>query len=291
MSKKEDRFVSEWKPFSELKRIPDDISELGYRREYIDEHKLEETKVFHWGSAEGAVCFYEPIEVKKEGDDILWRVNENHVHMDVPEEFETQFGVFINHNNGEFTSWLEKDNYHGLSTEEKMMKKAFGMGDYMVDGNYCDMFDCGEYCYAISNLMHLGLGEFKIIRIDKNLEIETMYDNHSNWFERLEYLGRFQKDGNHMIIASGCREAEKNRKENTEQQDITLLFCIDEHGNCSIQREWNIIISEANSIAAFGDHVYFGQNKMVTRLNFETGDVEYYTDKSDEELAVLINVW
>lgn len=35
------------------------------------------------------------------------------------------------------------------------------MGDYLVDGNYCDMFDCGEYCYAISNLMHLGLGEFK----------------------------------------------------------------------------------------------------------------------------------
>lgn len=39
---------------------------------------------------------------------------------------------------------------------------------------------------------------------------------------------------------------------------------------------------------AFSDYVYFGQNKMVTRLNLTAGEVEYYTDKSDEELAVLV---
>lgn len=291
MSGKKKRYVSEWKSLSELRHIPNDISEFGYKKEYIEEHHLKEIKVFHWETYTGAACFYEPIEVKEEGNEVLWRVNENHVHRDVPKKFETQFGVFINHNNGEFASWLEKDNYHGLSDEEKMIKKAFGMGDYMVDGNYCDMFDCGDYCYAISNLMHLGLGEFKIIRIDRNLEIETMYDNHSNWFERLEYLGRIQKGGKHIIIASGCREPDKNRKEKTEQQDITLLFCIDEHGNCSVQRELGITISEANSIVAFGEYVYFGQNKMVTRLDLTSGDVEYYTDKSDEELAALVKGW
>jgi hypothetical protein len=53
-------------------------------------------------------CF-EPIEIKAFGEEIIWRENENHVHMDVPDTFETQFGTFINHNNGDFSSWLTKD--------------------------------------------------------------------------------------------------------------------------------------------------------------------------------------
>ena len=44
---------------------------------------------------------------------------------------------------------------------------------------------------------------------DKNLEIDTMYDNHAHWFERLEYLGRFSKDKRQMIVASGSRELDK----------------------------------------------------------------------------------
>ena len=34
--------------------------------------------------------------------------------------------------------------------------------------------------------------------------------------------------------------------------------------------------------------VYFGQNKMVTRLNVENGEVAYFTNKSDEELDALV---
>ena len=179
----------------------------------------------------------------------------------------------------------------GLPEEERKIKKAFGMGDFLVEGNYCDMFDSGEYCYAISNLMHLGLGEFKIIRIDKNLEISTLYDNHDHWFERLEYLGRFSKDKSQMIVASGSRELDKGKDDKSKYQELTLLFCTDENGNYSIQKELDFTISQSNSLVTAGDYVYFGQNKMITRLDLISGKAEYFTDKSDEELAVLVKGW
>ena len=74
-------------------------------------------------------------------------------------------------------------------------------------------------------------------------------------------------------------------------QKITLLFTIDETGNCTIKNEWNISISSANSMVAVGEYVYFGQNKMVTRLNVLSGEIEYFTNKSDEELSALVDVW
>ena len=44
----------------------------------------------------GVMFCFEPIEIKAFGEEIIWHENENHVHMDVPDTFETQFGTFIN---------------------------------------------------------------------------------------------------------------------------------------------------------------------------------------------------
>ena len=41
------RFTSEWMLISELKPVEIDISDFGYKKEYIEEHGLNETKVFH----------------------------------------------------------------------------------------------------------------------------------------------------------------------------------------------------------------------------------------------------
>lgn len=239
----------------------------------------------------GVMCYFEPLEVKTDGNEILWRYNENHTHMEATEEFETQFGTFNNHNHGEFTSWLGRDNYDGLPEKEKEINSLFGRGDYFIEGNYCDMFDCGEYSYAISNLMHMGLGTFKIIRIDKNLETVTMYENYrDNDHTRLEYAGHFQNTEGYVVITSGSREL-KNEGDRREHQDITILFQIDRSGNCIKSSEWNFSISSANSMVALGDYVYFGQNKMITRLNIHSGETTFFTNKTDEEIAALVDIW
>lgn len=282
---------SEWKPFSELKTVQQSISELGYKKEYIEKHKLEETKIFHCcNTITGVINFFEPLEVKKEGGEIFWRYNEARVSMDIPETFETQFGIFNNHNHGEFPSWLGKDDYEGLPEKEKEIHRLFGRSDFFLYGNYCDMFDCGEYVYAISNLTHMGSGKFKILRIDKNLTALEMYDNYSGKdHTHLEYAGRFPSAAGYVVIAGGIRETEC-KEHKSGFQKIALLFTIDENGNCSISNEWNISISSVNSMAALGDHVYFGQNKMVSRMNILSGEIEFFTNKTDEEISTLTAV-
>lgn len=286
-------YTSDWNPFSKLRIVQQNISGLGYNKEYIKKHKLEKTKKPHCSNRiNGVINFYEPLEVKQEGNEVFWRYNENHIHTDIPETFKTQYGVFNNHNNGEFISWLGKSGYDGPMTEyERTVNSIYGRYDYFLEGNYCDMFDCGEYTYAISNLMHIGLGKFKIVRIDEELNALTMFDNYTfKDFTRLEYAGRFWSESGYVIIAVGAREIESNT-DGRKFKKIILLFLIDETGNCTIKNEWNISISSVNSMVAVGDDVYFGQNKMITRLNILSGEIEYFTNKSDEELSALVDVW
>ena len=94
---KETGLITEWKSISELREIPRDISQMGYKKEYIERKRLADTKFPYWSNMiTGTVNFFEPLEVKEFGENVMWRVNEDHVHADVPEVFETQFGVFIN---------------------------------------------------------------------------------------------------------------------------------------------------------------------------------------------------
>ena len=284
--------ISEWRQFSELTAIDKDISGLGYKREYIEEHQLKEAKtLLGSGTVSGVINFDEPLEVKAEGDEIVWRQIEKRVYWDAPETFNTQFGLFINHNNGEFASWLEKANDETTSLKEGEEYGIFDEDDFFVPGNYCDMFDFGDYTYAVSNLMHLSIGNFKIIKIDGSITAETLYENISErTIEPLEYLGRFKKGDAWYIIASGFVMVEHDDKDRNYKKR-TLLLRIDKDGNFSISKEWEIEISRINSMAVNGDYVYFGQNKMVSRLNISSGEISYYTNKSNEEIAALTTMW
>ena len=113
------KHISEWKPVSELRPVGKDISYLGYTKEYIQINRLKETKRYHCASSTGVINFFEPIEVKSEKGIVYYRENDNHVHRDVPDYFDTQFGRFNNHNNGEFLSWLGKAVLTGLLRRNK----------------------------------------------------------------------------------------------------------------------------------------------------------------------------
>lgn len=66
------RHTSEGKPFSELRPVQQNISSLGYNKEYLEEHKLNETKIFHWSNLIiGVMNYFEPLEVMVEGNEIF----------------------------------------------------------------------------------------------------------------------------------------------------------------------------------------------------------------------------
>ena len=43
----------------------------------------------------------------------------------------------------------------------------------------------------------------------------------------------------------------------------------------------------ANGLVVLGDYAYIGQNKMITKIDLSTGDREFFTNKSEEELEAL----
>lgn len=283
---------TEWRPISELKLIDKDISSFGYPIDFIKANKLHRKKSPHVSRSTGQISFYELLEVRERNGQVYFRENNNYERLEKPKKFETQFGAFNNHNRGEFFSWLGKDDYKGLPEEERKLRERFGQGDLFIEGNYCDMFDCGEYVYAISNSMHMRLGSFKIVRIDKYLNTAVMFDTSSGTIiTSLKYLYHCQVGNGHIIIASGSEESNRGLSGERKYHDITFVFYIDIDGQCDISHEWDFRISSSNSEVKVGDYVYFGQNKMITRLDINTGELKYFTNKNDEELAALASMW
>lgn len=289
-------YVSDWYPISMLRPIEEDISFAAYTNEYINANKLKEKKRANCSSEVPVyhACFFEPIEVQEKDCEILWRENDDLEHSRAPKSFVTQFGSYINHDNGEFSSWIEIDdgktpsNNHssGMSNRWKISKTA-------IDGNFQDVFDCGPYVFAVSNLMHLGLGSLSVIRIGKDLQPVTMYDNiaarTSGSGSCFEYFGKYRdKDGYVLIVSGFTYDWPRSKYPGTDNlKKSTCLFRVCENGSFAISKEWNIMISSSNSFAVKDGYAWFGQNKMVSRLDLNSGDLRYYTNKTNEELVGL----
>jgi len=284
-----------WRPIDQLKKISRDISELGYYKDFIEKNGLKEKKSPYTSNRmTGVINFFEPIEVKEENGEVFYRENEECHRIDIPENFVTQFGVFRNHNHGEFISWLDRENYseEKFSEKEREIHSIFRRTDWFVEGNYCDMFDCGNYVYAISNLMHMSLGEFKIVKISSDLSYEEIFSNYfyEDW-TCLEYEGRMKDKDGYIVIASGFSRIKQGDQEKDQYLDRTFLIQIEEAGTHNIIREWDFNISSSNSIACLNNFVYFGQNKMVTRIDISSGERTYLTNKTEEEIAAMRKVW
>ena len=280
-----------WQPITSLIEVKTNISNLGYNKTFITKNNLQDIKKTHWSDmTTGVVCFFEPLEVKEMDGIVYFRENDMCTHREIPEKFESQFGVFLNHNNGEFVSWLGKEDYNNtaLTKNVRELHSLYGRDDYFIEGNYCDMFDCGLYTYAISNQMHMGLGIFKIIQINKELKHELVFstESYEGWLS-LEYGGYIKNQKGYSVIASGFLATECKQKEDRKFHDKTIVFEIEYTGTCRIAHDWNFKISSSNSIAAVNNHVYFGQNKMITRLNLNSGELLFLTNKSTEEIAAL----
>lgn len=279
--------VSDWKPFSLLKAVAENISAYGYMREYIEANHLDDKKEWHArNGSTGLTNYFEPIEVMLQGEELLFREFNGQGYQEEAKHFETQFGTFNNHNNGEFMSWLGKDDYEGLPPEKRTIELLFGREDFFIEGNYCDMFDCGAYSYAVSNLMHLGLDDFKIVRIDKSLHTQVLYaTSSSNNWTSLEYDGRFENEEGFVVIASGFIASDHGG--NRHFHDKLYLFQISKDGTCHIKKEWGAKLSSPNSLVVLNEYAYFGQNKMITALNLNSGEMSFFTNKTDKELAAL----
>lgn len=291
MTDRQNGYVSDWKPVSVLKQIDHSIADLGYSIEYARASGLEAEKEASWTSyqPEERVCYFEPLEVKEENGIVWFRENDSipYVEAREPESFQTQFGTFRNHNNGEFMSWMEWEDPDHPVTDVFDMGRFAPRGDNAVDGNFCDMFDCGPYAFAISNLMHLGSGSFSVIRFDGTLETKEVFANGKESFSCLEYLGRYRDDDGFVIIASGSECSAPELFAYDAMQPKTFLLRLSRDGKCTVLRECDFRLSSSTGLLLADGCVWVGQNKMVSCLDPSSGEVKYYTHKSDDALAAL----
>lgn len=75
---------------------------------------------------------------------------------------------------------------------------------------------------------------------------------------------------------------------------LRRIYCIPRLCSILAIRFWPMLWSILRVSGSFwgGYKVHgFGQNKMITRLNVLTGETVFFTDKTDEELVVLIEIW
>lgn len=91
-----------WRPISELREVEADISMFAYAADSKEAKRMvdeEGAEVVSRGY--GQVNVYEPLEINLDGDTVVYREGGPSLWHETPETFETQFGTFANHNNGE----------------------------------------------------------------------------------------------------------------------------------------------------------------------------------------------
>jgi len=154
------------------------------------------------------------------------------------------------------------------------------------------MFDCGKYVYAVSNEMHMSAGKLKIVRIDAGFQSVNLFDNSfGNGWTRFKFEGRIRHENGYIIVVDGFDGLNQWQNSKKSYSDRLFLLQIDSYGNCKIYKDWKAGISFSNSIAKCNRFIYFGQNKMVTRINFLSGEVAYFTNRNDQELSDLQKMW
>lgn len=145
-----------WKDFSTLRKIDADLSWGRCSREYaLEHHWFDKLKTRSENGDGSLIVFSDPYEVKLQEGRVMYRESYDFDH-ESPEFFDTQFGRFKNYDYGEFGGHLQR--------------KKFKLG-----GNFVDVFDFGDYVYAVSNLMHLSLGIFALHQINKKRKSTCLF--------------------------------------------------------------------------------------------------------------------
>lgn len=219
----------------------------------------------------GIVWFYEPMLVDNRKGDIVWRAS-TVWQREILDSFDTKFGCFENHNNGEFTSWLGRDGFR-------------------VEGNFEAVFDYGDFVYAVSNQRHFGLGTFGLLRIDSALDSKWLYKTRyidANDWESFFYLGRFMEQDCMKLFLSGREKCYQPDGTPGELRDKSKILQIGADGTFSVAGDYDYAFGSANNVATLGDRLYFGLNNMVKGLDLRTGTEEYYTDKPQDVVEELM---
>ena len=259
-----------WKDFSTLRKIDADLSWGRCSREYaLEHHWFDKLKTRSENGDGSLIGFSDPYEVKLQEGRVMYRESYDFDH-ESPEFFDTQFGRFKNYDYGEFGGHLQRTKFK-------------------LGGNFVDVFDFGDYVYAVSNLMHLGLGMFALYQIGKKLKASCLFATRCfdlEVAETFQYLGRSEDADSVYLYLSGDVRYFKEA-EIPQPHDKSIILEIKRDGSFAVAKEYDYEFGSANSVARIGNRLYLGRNYMVSVVDLETGEKEFYTDKPTDAVEEL----
>lgn len=309
-----------WRPVSELRVIDEDISRRAYKLDHVKRIGLDPETIPQ--DINGNYRIPEPVFVAEDKGAVYFDTRLSGPFLERNGSFLTQLGLINTYSYGEGGGCLII-----MDPDRPLSFAPHGGGSFvftppefkeyeregkLLYGNFIDVFDLGEYTYAIDS-SYFPEGNLSIKRIKKDLNHECIYKNsineritflrHGEEFKRfreksgtadthytsrelrISYIGRFDEQEGIVAVASGMQYLRKEDKTGRDIVYLTIMFRLFKNGDINILDEFK---AESNSVAATGEYVYFGNERMVTRYNRSTGEKTFLTYKTEDEVAEMV---
>lgn len=261
-----------WNSFRDLRKVETNYSGMCYSYEFAKESGMLPYRYSESYGEVHTVGVREELEITYDADTgILYKISGTVQSGGCKETFDTQFGVFQNDNRGEFGG---------------QMITSSGV---CVNGNFREVVNHKKKVYAIDSRNHLGLAHFRLLEFAGAKEYRVLY--HTKDFledmescEDLQY-GALYDTGEALFIVISGHISQKNKHRGyvactkilkVKDSQVFELVILKE-ALCWVK---NLIVVE--------NVAYVSMDKMIMRIDLDTGSVEYYTHISDlAELDLL----
>ncbi len=187
------------------------------------------------------------------------------------QSFDTKFGVFKSKDEGEFGGVLTTPSGKN------------------IEGNFVDVFESGDYVYAITSLSHLMLREFKLYRFHSADKYEIVYQNGANSRirENLSYEIRGYGEESAFVLISGCDYLLDQHGHYRDYERHTRLIEI-KNDKIAVVADIPYWFHYTYNMVIFSGKAYIGMDKMMAVLSLSDGSVELFTCLSIEEEENII---
>lgn len=257
-----------WKPLSDMRVTTNNISGWNYSNEYAVKHKKYiacETIFIRFGQKGEVECC--ALDIRKEG-------------KKQPATFRTASGTFVTNNHGEFGGELTLPN-----------------GEIM-QGNFCEIIECGNHVYAIDSCGHMGMGHFSLYSFSNNEKKEYVYSSNSR-----DIFQNIMTDENdpydNLVYGAHCVCNEELYVVIHGYKEVCDKGCVKERWGCSrllvisdgsVKRviEFEENFSRINELVVRNSNAYITMDKLLAVVDIKNENYKLYTILSESDEADIV---
>lgn len=256
-----------WKPLSDMRVTTNNISGWNYSNEYAVKHKKYvgcETIAIRFDQKGEVECC--ALDIRKEG-------------IEQPATYQTALGTFVTNNQGEFGGELTLPN-----------------GEIM-QGNFCEIIECGNHVYAIDSCEHMGRGHFSLYSFSNNEKKEYVYSSNTRdifqsimndekeLYDNLVYGAHCVCNGELYVVINGYKLYDKGCVK--EYWGCSRLLVVSD-GSVKQVIEFEENFSRINELIVRNSKAYITMDKLLAVIDIKNENYKLYTILSESDEADIV---